>query len=116
MTQFHDEYIHDSNVIPFDASRITRRRTTLASANPDNDSQRPVAAVVTVTRFIAGRKIHAQVPVFADEIIGTRETPLDLDTAPELSELLADGAVEANAFLDRVANAVAARPFGDFCA
>ena len=97
------------NVLQFNSSRRpTRARRDTATV------QRSVAAVVTVTRFIGNEKVHAQVPVFADQINATGMTAADLRLAPELSELLADGAVEANSYLDRLSATRAARPLRDY--
>jgi hypothetical protein len=109
----------EANVIPFDATRRRNLITTTARLplQPKaDDDQRTVAAVVTVTRFIGQEKIHAQVAVFADEIARGDIRDTDPNVTPELSELLADGAVEANSFLDRLTATMAARPFEEFSA
>jgi hypothetical protein len=109
-----------AKILPFDASR-SRRRTEDRFAPPlpqgraPGDSERPIAAIVTVTRFIDGKRLHAQVPVFADEIVAGNDEA-DHKLIPELSELLADGAVEANSFLDRVAATTSARSLAEFSA
>lgn len=100
-----------ARVLPFEAGRV--RRTPRVSTDPTNEA-REVVAVVTVTRFIAGEKVHAQVPVFADQILTAEMTAEDLKLTAELSELLADGAVEANSYLDRVAAVRAGRPLAQF--
>jgi len=109
--------VHDSGarVLPFDASRRSRRVASAGStlSAVANGSDRAIAAVVTVTRFIGGTKVHAQVAVYADDIAGDAESA-DLKLIPELSELLADGAVEANSYLDRLAATTEARPLADF--
>ena len=102
-----------AKVLAFDPAR---RRGALSNGAPrierieQHSPERPVAAIVTVTRFIDGAKVHAQVAVYADEISGDSDPRL----TPELSELLADGAVEANSFLDRVIATTAARPMSDY--
>jgi hypothetical protein len=107
-----------AKILPFDPSR-TRRRTEerFAALSPQRraagEPERPIAAIVTVTRFIDGNKLHAQVAVFADEIVSAKGDT-DYKLIPELSELLADGAVEANSFLDRVAATTSARPLAEF--
>ena len=107
----------EARVLQFDASRrsASNRRAcahTRASGTP-SEADRPIAAVVTVTRFIDGTKVHAQVAVYADEIAGHAEG-MDHKLIPELSELLADGAVEANSYLDRVIATASARSLADF--
>ena len=98
------------NVLYFDRAR-SKRGSSAADAEP------AVVAVVTVTRFIAGERVHAQVPVFAHEIHNVDATRAELkNMIPELSELLADGAVEANAYLDRMAAMRSARPIADYLA
>jgi hypothetical protein len=103
-----------ANVIPFDVGRAPRRRPT---SSESGSTEREVVAVVTVTRFIGEERVHAQVPVFADEIHNDQATRAELkNLIPELSELLADGAVEANSYLDRVAAKRSARSLADFYA
>ncbi|HET7437506.1 MAG TPA: hypothetical protein VFN10_22570 [Thermoanaerobaculia bacterium] len=97
---FNDE--SDDNVIDFDAGR-SRRGTT---------DERLVVAVVTVTRFIGDQRVHAQCPVFADQI-DTNEGS-DPQMVPDLAELIADRAVEANGYLDRLNVTRSARPRTDF--
>ena len=108
-------------LLPFDATRRQNRidpRVRLATETPEREvsqgEQREVVAVVTVTRFIGNERVHAQVPVFAEEIHGDEMIAADLKVTPELSELLADGAVEANAYLDRLTARRAARPLRDY--
>ena len=86
----------------------------IASAQPRRRSpdERLVVAIVTVTRFIGRQRVHAQAPVFVDEI-DTQETA-DAHLAPELAELVADRAIEANGYLDRIAVTRNARPRADF--
>jgi hypothetical protein len=97
------------NVLSFDRSRSG----TIGSSRTETEPA--VVAVVTVTRFIAGERVHAQVPVFAHEIHNDDATRAELkNVIPELSELLADGAVEANAYLDRIAATRNARPIADY--
>jgi hypothetical protein len=99
------------NVLSFDARRARRK----GPPSSRSETARQVVAVVTVTRFIGEGRVHAQVPVFADEILPEGVTREELKKlVPELSELLADGAVEANAYLDRFAATRCARPIGDF--
>jgi hypothetical protein len=101
------------NVVPFDPSRARAQRST--SSKPEGE--RAVVAVVTVTRFIGGERVHAQVPVFADEIYRDDASRAELKhEIPELAELLADAAVEGGAYLDRLAAAFNARPVADFYA
>lgn len=113
-----------ADVIPFDPSRgashdfglISKLARELRRQEPgssENDD-RPVVAMVTVTRFVGEERVHAQVPIFADEIHMERPARREMKLTPELSELLADGAVEANAYLDRIAATRAARPSHDF--
>jgi len=97
-----------ASVVPFDIGRAVAKRTT-------SSTRREVVAIVTVTRFIGDERVHAQVPVFADEIYNAHATREELkNLVPELSELLADGAAEANAYLDRFAAKQNARPIADF--
>lgn len=105
-------------MLPFNPSRKlrSRRPDDAPSETAIHEGNRVVAAVVTVTRFIGGDKVHAQVPVFADQVIPPGEEIPDFRLIPELSELLADGAVEANAYLDRLANTTAAKPLAAFSA
>lgn len=98
-----------AKVLNFDLSRKLRN-----SEAASDESDRVVAAVVTVTRFIGGEKVHAQVAVFADQVIPDSDEAPDFRLIPELSERLADGAVEANAYLDRRANTMAAKPLHEF--
>ena len=106
-------------LLPFDATRRTNR-VRFATTDPDLEArdgeQRQVVALVTVTRFIGDEKVHAQVPVFAAQIRGDEMSAADLKFPVELSELLADGAVEANSYLDRLTATRAARPLRDYCA
>ena len=106
-------------LLPFDAARPPSG-TRFATRVPDRetvDAEPPqVVAVVTVTRFIGNEKVHAQVPVLAGEIQTSEMSAKDLKLTPELSELLADGAVEANSYLDRLIATHAARPLRDYCA
>lgn len=104
-----------ARVLKFDPERpVTKIRTRLFQPKEAKQPEPAVAAVVTVTRFIGGERVHAQVPIFANQIIGDAMRAADLKLTPELSELLADGAVEANSYLDRVAATIAARPLGDY--
>jgi hypothetical protein len=121
-TQGHDS-TDTGTLLSFDATRrrnCPEPRIRLATEIPHhegcNREQRQVVAVVTVTRFIGNEKVHAQVPVFAEEIHGEKMIAADLKLTPELSELLADGAVEANSYLDRLTATRAARPLGDYYA
>lgn len=98
-------------VLQFDRLRLHRRSRPSSSKTAE---ERHVVAVVTVTRFIGNDKVHAQVPVFADEVLRSDATAADLNITPELSELLADGAVEANAYLDRLTATRASRPLDQF--
>jgi hypothetical protein len=110
MTTRKAELREDSSpsVVPFDIGRAVAKRTTSSSG-------REVVAVVTVTRFIGDDRVHAQVPVFADEVYNVHASREELkNLVPELSELLADGAVEANAYLERFAAKENARPIADF--
>lgn len=97
---FNDD--SDSNVIDFEAARSRRRST----------DERLVVAVVTVTRFIGDQRVHAQSPVFADQIDINEGS--DPQLVPELAELIADRAVEANGYLDRLTVTRNARPRTDF--
>jgi hypothetical protein len=99
------------NVLPFDAARIRRAESP---SSPGIDDAR-VAAVVTVTRFIGEERVHAQIPVFAREVHSDSATRAQLrDAMPDLSQLLAAGAVEANAYLDRLVATRSARPITEF--
>ena len=99
------------NVLSFDRSQSGKLGSSRADTEP------AVVAIVTVTRFIAGERVHAQVPVFAHEIHDDNATRAELkNVIPELSELLADGAVEANAYLDRIAATRNARPIAEYLA
>jgi hypothetical protein len=109
-------------LLPFDATRRPNHvepRVRFATRVPDHeagDGEKHVVAVVTVSRFIGNEKVHAQVPVFAEQIQGDEMSAADLKFPVELSELLADGAVEANSYLDRLTATRAARPLRDYCA
>lgn len=98
-------------VLPFDADRVRPRRPPSSRG----EDERKVVAVVSVTRFIGEQRVHAQVPVFADEVHPAVTTRAELKhVVPELPELLADAAVEANAYLDRLTASRFARPITDF--
>lgn len=96
-------------LLPFDRKRVIQRLEQMV----EQESRRPdVVAVVTVSRYVAGKIRHVQRPVFANQII--RAITSAAEDAPELSDLLADGAVDANIHLDCLAALSAARPISDF--
>ena len=113
-----------ARVIVFDPLRRRQKKESkpertfhapqLITGDESADPLERVVAVVTVTRFIDGKKVHAQYPIFANELRCEEAMNSDANLIPELSELLADGAVEANSFLDRFAAALTARPAADF--
>jgi hypothetical protein len=112
-----DDSSSDANVVPFPTHpgrHLVNTTARLPIRTKAEETPRTVAAVVTVTRFIDEEKIHAQVAVYADEIARGDIRDTDPAVTPELSELLADGAVEANSFLDRLSATMAARPFEEF--
>lgn len=101
--------VRGGKVLPFDRKRVIQRLEQMV----EQESRRPhVVAVVTVSRYVAGKIRHVQRPVFANQII--RAITSATEDSPELSDLLADGAIEANIHLDRLAALSAARPIGDF--
>lgn len=113
----HTDLSARTNVVPFDSARAASKgrastKQPRVSTEAASDHDLNVAAVVTVTRFIGGKRVHAQIPVYTREL--HFEDAADRKLVPELSELLADGAVEANSFLDRLAAVNAAQPFAQF--
>lgn len=111
----HEGYDDESGkLLTFDPGRRASRVRLATESTRSDAHAHSVVAVVTVTRFIGNDRVHAQVPVFAEQIDGNEMLASDLKLTPELSELLADGAVEANSYLDRLSAMRAARTLREF--